>query len=68
MEFEPDCHTARAKHHQSARCHGDTFYIELADDRCAVAKFSKSRVCDKVPEGSILIFGDTLISLKNSVT
>ena len=28
-------------------------------DRHAVAKFSKSRVWDEVPEGSTLIFGDT---------
>jgi len=32
------------------------------DDRYAVAKFSKSGVQDKVPEGSALIFGDNRIS------
>jgi len=28
-------------------------------DRLAAAKFSKSGVCDKVPDGSTLTFGDT---------
>jgi len=42
-------------------------YIALADGRCAVAKLFKSRVWDKVPEGGTLIFGDILISLKDSV-
>jgi len=32
-----------------------------------VAKFSKSGVWDKVPEGSALIFGDNRISFKYSV-
>jgi len=31
-------------------------------DRLAVAEFSKSRVSDKVPEGSMLVFRDTQIS------
>jgi len=30
--------------------------------RPAVAKFSKSRVWDKVPEGSAFIFGDTRVA------
>ena len=30
------------------------------DDRCAVAKFSKTRVSSKVPEGSTPIFGGRL--------
>ena len=34
-------------------------------DRLAVAKFSKSGVWDKVPEGSTLILGDTHISLQH---
>ena len=38
-------------------------YIALADGRRAVATFSRSKVWDKVPEGSTLIFLDTLISL-----
>jgi len=37
------------------------------DDRHAVAKFSKSRVRSKVPEGSTLIFEDAWISLQHSV-
>ena len=32
------------------------------DDRYAVAKFCKSGVWSKVPEGSIVIFGDARIS------
>ena len=32
-----------------------------------MVKFSESRVWDKVPEGSPVIFGDTQISLKHSV-
>jgi len=32
-----------------------------------VAKFSKSGVWDKVPEGNTLIFGDTQISVQRSV-
>ena len=41
--------------------------ITRFDDRYAVAKFSKSGVLDKVPEGSVLIFGDNRISFKHSV-
>jgi len=37
------------------------------DDLLAVVKFSKSRVWDKVPEGSTLIFGGTQIFLHTSV-
>jgi len=37
------------------------------DDRYAVAKFSRSGVWDKVPEGSTLIFGDVRISFQHSV-
>jgi len=39
--------------------------ITRFDDLCAVLKFSKSRVCSKVPEGIKvpLFFGDTRISL-----
>jgi len=33
-------------------------YIALADGRCAVAKLSESRVWNKVPEESALVFGD----------
>jgi len=40
-------------------------FISLADGQRAVAKFSKSRVRDKVTEGSTLMFGDALISLKH---
>ena len=36
--------------------------ITRVDDRNAVAKFSKSGVQDKVPEGSAVIFGDNRIS------
>ena len=36
--------------------------ITRFDDRYAVAKFSKSVVEDKVPEGSAIIFGDNRIS------
>ena len=36
--------------------------ITRFDDRYAVAKFSKSGVYDKVPEGIALIFGDNRIS------
>ena len=36
--------------------------IARFDDRYTEAKFSKSEVWDKVPEGSTLIFGDTRIS------
>jgi len=42
-------------------------YVALADGRRAVAKFFKSRVWDKVPEGSAFIFRETLIFLKYSV-
>ena len=35
--------------------------------RLSMVKFSESRVWDKVPEGSPVIFGDTQISLKHSV-
>ena len=43
-------------------------YVTLVNAGCAVTKFSKYRVWDKVPDGSTLIFGDTLIiSLKYSV-
>jgi len=35
-------------------------------DRYAVAKFSKSGLSDKVPEGSALIFGDNRISFQHS--
>ena len=41
-------------------------YIALADSRCAVAKFSKSRVWNKVPERSTIIFGDALISINTA--
>ena len=43
----------------------DAVYTALADRRCALATFSKSRVWDKVPERSTLIFGDTPISIKH---
>jgi len=36
-------------------------------DQLAMAKFSKSKVCDKVPEQSTLIFGDYQISLYHSI-
>jgi len=36
-------------------------------DRLTVVKFSKTGVWDKFPEGSILIFGETQISLQHSV-
>jgi len=36
--------------------------ITRFDDRYAVAKFSKSGLSDKVPEGSALMFGDNRIS------
>ena len=36
-------------------------------DAVCLLKFSKSRVCDKVPEESTHIFGVTQISLKHSV-
>ena len=55
----------------------DVFYTKvdadkLATDNCcdgwrAVAKFSKSGVWNKVPEGSSLIFGDTSIPFRHSV-
>ena len=35
-------------------------YIALGEAGGAVAKCSKSRVSDKVPEGSVLIFRDTI--------
>ena len=41
--------------------------ITSFDDRYAVAKFSKSRVWNKVPERSTLISEDTRISLQHSV-
>jgi len=41
--------------------------ITFAYRWCAMAKFFKSRVWDKVPEGSTVIFGDTLISLKHII-
>jgi len=41
--------------------------ITRFDDRYAVAKFSKSGVYDKVPEGSALIFGDNQLSFEHSV-
>ena len=41
--------------------------ITRFDDRYAVAKFSKSGVWDKIPEGSALIFGDNLISFSHIV-
>jgi len=48
---------------------GRATFLELItrfDDRYAEAKFSKSTVLDKVPEGSTLS-ADTLVSLKHSV-
>ena len=42
-------------------------YIAVGDGGRAVAKFSKSRVWDKVSDENTLIFGDALISLKYSV-
>ena len=39
-------------------------YIMLGDDRCAVAKLFKSRVWERVPQGTTLIFGDALMSLQ----
>jgi len=42
-------------------------YIALGDAGSAVAKFLKSGIWDKVPEGSILVFDDTLMFLKHSV-
>ena len=52
--------------------HNESIHVNefcLQRHRHAVAKFSKSRVWDKVPEGSTLIFGriSTRISLKHSV-
>jgi len=40
-----------------------SFFIALWDGGIVVAKFCKSRVSDKIPAGSTLIFGDTAISL-----
>jgi len=37
-------------------------FVALGDGGRALAKFSMSKVRDKVPEESTLIFGDTLIS------
>jgi len=42
-------------------------YMALADGRCAVANFSRSRLRDKVLRGSTLILEDTIISLEYSV-
>jgi len=42
-------------------------YIAPTYRRFAMAKFTKSRVCDKVPEGSTLIFGNTLLYIKHSI-
>jgi len=42
-------------------------FITLRGGGHAVAKLSKSKVWDKVPEGSSLVFQDTLISVKHSV-
>jgi len=42
-------------------------YIALGDSGRAVAKFSKFRVWGNIPEGSILYFGNTLMSSKHSV-
>jgi len=70
MEFEP-CPTCvcrwpvapGASKHQNTRCprlyHSPTVGVH--------GEMFKSRVWDKVPEGSAIIFGDTLISLQNSV-
>ena len=46
-----------------------TVAVDIALDyrQCAVAKLGKSSIWDKVPEGSTLIFKNTLISLKHSV-
>jgi len=44
-----------------------TVYIAFADSRRAVAKFFQSTLWDQIAEGSALIFGDTLISLKHSL-
>jgi len=44
--------------HPSCRAKSTTRF----GDRYAEAKFSKSRVWDKVPDGSTLIFGDARIS------
>ena len=41
-------------------------YIAFSDGQGAMAKLYKSRVCNKVPSGRILIFGNPLISLKYS--
>jgi len=43
-----------------------TVYIAIADGRCAMANLSKSRVWDKVPEKSTLMFRDTIIPLKTA--
>jgi len=42
-------------------------YIALSNAGRVVAKSYKSRIWDKVPEGSSLIFGYTLIFLEHSV-
>jgi len=44
-----------------------TVYIGLTDGRFAMAKFSTSRVWNKAPVGSTIIFEDILISHQNTV-
>ena len=50
VNHAPSVHLCRAKS------------IARFDDRYAVAKFSMSRVSDKVPDGSILIFANSIAS------
>jgi len=57
------------RHHQvlSTTSQCGCLFISCSLTVNVVAKFSQSRICDKIPEGSTLIFGDTLISIKHSV-
>jgi len=65
---QSECHFGHRRQLPSIIDQRMSLYISLChDSQHAVAKFSESRVWDRVLEGSILIFGDTLISLKDGI-
>jgi len=60
-------HCQMCSKHQTSCCRSLYRTRRLLVCLCAVEKFSSSIIWDKVPEGSILIFADTLLSLKHNI-